>query len=106
MAIPITVKGQKMRIATNQIHCIKNSKNFVKFKFDLDNSWKNFVICAVFEQDNVQYFSEINNGYAFLPEEIQSGLCDVALFGLCGSITATTNRVHLIINDDISTYTN
>lgn len=100
MDILVTVEGQKMKLAACQSHCIAGSKSFVKFRFTLSEEWKNLAVCAVFEQGGKKVYQALSDGCAYLPNEITKGICNMGLLGFGGTITATTNLVRLIIEDD------
>lgn len=102
MDIIAIVKGQKMRLAANNSCYISGSNGFVRFKFELSDEWKNRPMIAMFEQNGKIFSQTVTDGYAFLPSDICEGNCNMSLFGISGTIFATTNRVPLIIKNDIS----
>lgn len=102
MDIIAIVKGQKMRLVANNSCYISGSNGFVRFKYELSDEWKNLSVIAMFEQNGQISSQTVTDGYAFLPSDICEGNCDMTLFGIGGTIFATTNRVPLIINKDIS----
>lgn len=102
MDILAIVKGQKMKLTANNSCYISGSNRFVRFKFEMSDEWKNLSVIAMFEQNGQISSQTVTDGYAFLPSDIREGNCNMTLFGIGGTIFATTNRVPLIIKNDIS----
>lgn len=107
MDILVIVDGQRLKLAANQSHYIEGSNQFVKFRFDLSDEWKELAAHVQFIQNGKPYGQildgEWNNKYAFLPNGIVEGECKMVLWGSNGDVRATTNYITLIIDKDIST---
>ena len=102
MDILAIVKGQRMKLTANNSCHISGSNRFVRFRFEMSDEWKNLSVIAMFEQNGKIFSETVTDGCAFLPSDICEGNCDMTLFGVGGTIFATTNRVPLIIKNDIS----
>ncbi len=114
MDILVTVEGQKMKIATNQRRHIEGSKQFVRFRFDLSEEWRDMIIFANFVQGNVLYPVQLDStACAYLPSEVKEGNCLLVLYGGtsgkqtsendAGSvIKATTEPLFLDIGKDVT----
>lgn len=98
----VIVEGQKIKLAANQSHRVAGSKNFVKFKFEFSDEWKNLVVCALFEQGNKVISETLVDGCVYLPSELSAGRCYMGLLGIGGTINATTNKLPLLIEEDVS----
>ena len=102
MDIIAIVKGQRMKLTANNSCHISGSNRFVRFRFEMSDEWKNLSVIAMFEQNGKIFSETVTDGCAFLPSDICEGNCDMSLFSISGTIFATTNRVPLIIKNDIS----
>lgn len=102
MDILVIVEGQRMKLASNQNHHIEGSNEFVKFKFDLSSEWTGLTVHAQFVQNGENFGGPINGNYTYLPNDIKEGECKLVLWGVDGTVRATTNYISLTIGKDIS----
>ena len=82
MSILVNVINQKMVMSSCNNELVAGSQQFVKFRFNLDEDWKDLVSFAQFRQgENAynQYLDEDN--CAYLPPEIGVGTCTLMLYG-------------------------
>ena len=102
MEILVNVIGQKLKIATNLKCFISGSQQFVKFIFNMDDSWDNLTTFAQFRQNDVAYNQYLDtNNSVYLPREIGAGACTLILYGTGGNVRATTNYLTLTIDENI-----
>ena len=102
MEILVNVIGQKLKIATNLKCFISGSQQFVKFTFNMDDSWDNLQTFAQFRQNDVAYNQYLDaNNSVYLPREIGAGTCTLILYGTGGNVRATTNYLTLTIDENI-----
>lgn len=102
MEILVNVIGQKLKIATNLKCFISGSQQFVKFIFNMDDSWDNLTTFAQFRQNDVAYNQYLDaNKSVYLPREIGAGACTLILYGTGGNVRATTNYLTLTIDENI-----
>lgn len=102
MEILVNVIGQKLKIATNLKCFISGSQQFVKFTFNMDDSWDNLTTFAQFRQNGVAYNQYLDaNNSVYLPSEIVAGACTLILYGTGGNVRATTNYLTLTIDENI-----
>lgn len=102
MEILVNVIGQKLKIATNLKCFISGSQQFVKFTFNIDDSWDNLITFAQFRQNDVAYNQYLDaNNSVYLPREIGAGACTLILYGTGGNVRATTNYLTLTIDENI-----
>lgn len=104
MEIQISVVGQKLRASSNSIRLIDGSQNFVKFTFNLDDSWESLTSYAQFTQNGVAYKVYLDDDNSvFLPHEINEGTCLMALSGTGDGVIATTDFIRLNVAGNILT---
>lgn len=92
MSILVNVINQKMVMSSCNNELVAGSQQFVKFRFNLDEDWKDLVAFAQFRQgENAynQYLDEDN--CAYLPPEIGVGTCTLMLYGSNNATIGTTN---------------
>lgn len=90
--ININVNNQRMMLVSANHKLVSGSQQFVRFHFTLDADWQELTVFAQFVQGEHaynQYLDEDNN--AFLPSEIHSGECQIALYGT-GDVTIGTSN--------------
>lgn len=98
MEILVNVIGQKLKIATNLKCFVSGSQQFVKFTFNMDDSWDNLLTFAQFRQNGAaynQYLDEDNSVY--LPSEIGAGTCTLTLCGTGDDVRAITDCLKFTI---------
>ena len=98
MKILVNVIGQKLKVATNLKYLISGSQQFIKFIFNIDSEWDNFVTFAQFCQNDMiynRYLDEDNSVY--LPTEISSGTCTLTLCGTGDDVRAITDCLKFTI---------
>lgn len=104
MEIQISVVGQKLRASSNSIRLIDGSQNFVKFTFNLDDSWESLTSYAQFTQNGASYNVYLDDDNSvFLPHEIDEGQCLMTLSGTGNGVIATTDFVRLNVVGNILT---
>lgn len=100
--LDINVVGQNMTITNtnNKAKFVEGSQKFVYFKFTFDESWNGLTVFAQFIQNETGYnvYLDNENG-AYLPAEIEHGMCLLVLYGTGGDIVATTNCLVLTIDN-------
>ena len=102
MEILVNVIGQKLKVTTNLKCFISGSQQFVKFIFNMDDSWDNLQTFAQFRQNDVAYNQYLDaNNSVYLPREIGAGTCTLILYGTGGNVRATTNYLTLTIDENI-----
>lgn len=99
MTVIVNVVGQRLTMATNYRFLVDGSQEFVKFKFNLDDDWKDLTVFAQFGQQEKTYNQYLDKEYcAYLPAEVQAGTCTLMLYGTKDTTRATTNYLTLNIN--------
>lgn len=97
MDINMKVLGQQLIVCqpdslTNFNNLVSGTQNFVKFKFELDESWTDLTIFAQFTQNSNSYNIYLDeNNSVFLPTEIENGKCGLLLYGVKDNIIAITD---------------
>lgn len=100
MEIFVNVTNQKLSIASSFCNVVSGSQEFVKFKFILGEEWNGLLTFAQFTQNGRAYNSYLNEeNCAYLPSEIQGGVCTLMLYGADGTIKATTNYLTLKVEN-------
>lgn len=102
MEITINVVNQKLRLASNLRDYVSGSQNFVKFIFNIDNSWDGLYPFAQFIQGGTTYnlYLDSNNA-VYMPPEIQPGECRLTLYGANNGVRATTEALLLTIDESM-----
>lgn len=102
MEIIINVVNQKLRLATNLTTYVSGSQNFVRFVFNLDESWDGLYPFAQFIQDSRTYNWYLDQDNAvYMPSDIQPGECRLVLYGTNNGVKAITDALLLTINDSM-----
>lgn len=106
MDVLVSVVGQQLKIATNFKSLVEGSQNFVRFCFNLDGAWDGLTKVAQFKQGDSAYNVALDDDdRCFLPTEIESGECRVALYGegtnsvADGYVIATTEAIMVKVGD-------
>lgn len=100
MEIFVNVTNQKLSISSSFCNVVSGSQEFVKFKFILGEEWNGLLTFAQFTQNGRAYNSYLNEeNCAYLPSEIQGGVCTLMLYGVDGTIKATTNYLTLKVEN-------
>ena len=105
MRIKIYVNGQKMSVPSAKDLALLNSivadsQAFVTFKFELSEDWRGLIVFAQFVQNGNAYNQFLtSNNEAFLPAEIENGMCTMMLYGSDGEKTGTTNGLTFTVKD-------
>jgi len=108
MNIPISVDGQKLRVATNLKNLVAGTQEFIKFEFTLDEDWSalmpstntNATVFAQFTQNGTAYnvYLDAATRSVYLPSEIVSGSVTLMLYASDGTVHATTNVLTFTID--------
>lgn len=100
MEIFVNVTNQKMSISSSFCNVVSGSQEFVKFKFILGEEWEGLLTFAQFTQNGNAYNSYLDeNNCAYLPSEINGGTCTLMLYGVDGTVKATTNYLTLKVEN-------
>ena len=97
MMINIKVLGQQLIVcqpdSLNKFNnLIAGTQKFIKFKFELDDSWQDLIIFAQFTQNNNSFDVYLDeNNCVYLPGEIQQGKCSLILYGVKEEIIAISD---------------
>ena len=96
MDIFVNVTNQKLSIVSSFCGVVSGSQEFVKFRFILGEEWDGLTTYAQFEQNGNAYNSYLDeDNCVFLPPEINGGTCTLMLFGVSGTVRATTDYLTL-----------
>lgn len=100
MEIFVNVTNQKLSISSSFCNVVSGSQEFVKFKFILGEEWDGLLTFAQFTQSGNAYNSYLDeNNCAYLPSEINGGTCTLMLYGVDGTVKATTNYLTLKVEN-------
>lgn len=101
MEILISVVNQKLKISTNLKTIVAGSQEFIKFVFNLDDSWNGLLTFAQFNQNGAAYNIYLDNeNSCYLPPEITTGEFELTLYGTGGTIVATTDYLTFKVVDN------
>jgi hypothetical protein len=100
MDVFITVNNQKMRCNNNVKTFVAGTQEFISFNFILSEDWENLTIYAQFSQSNKKPYNVYldSQGCAYLPSEIEEGICTLTLKGVKNNTIAVTEPLQLYIS--------
>ena len=99
MELLINVINQKLKLATNLKSLVAGTQQFIKFTFNLSDEWDGLLTFAQFTQNGNAYNLYLDeNNCVFLPSEVTGGTCTLMLYGVDGTVRATTNYLTLKID--------
>ena len=102
MDILVTVKHQKIKVTSNYKPIISGSQKFVKFAFNLDESWSGLTVFAQFIQNGIAYNQYLDSDdCCYLPAEIEEGNCTLMIYGTGNETIGTSNYITLTIDPNI-----
>lgn len=102
MNIQVYVTNQKLKIVTNLKTLVSGSQEFIKFEFILDEDWDGLTVFAQFRQGDVAYNKYLDeDNCVYLPPDTQPGDCLLMLYGTKDLVIATTNYVHMVIDENM-----
>lgn len=91
MDILMSVQGQSLRNRSYS-EMVSDTQEFIKFKFDLSDDWKDLLVFAQFTQGEDSYNVYLDDDKSvYLPAEIKEGAYTLTLYGTGGNVVATTN---------------
>ncbi len=99
--IYINVVNQRLAALSSLKNFVEGSQEFVRFAFNLDDTWSGLRVFAQFTQNGVaynQYLDDENSVY--LPAEIETGTCTLMLYGTGSTTIGTTNYLTLNIGEN------
>lgn len=100
MSININVVSQRLLISSTLDCLVAGSQDFVEFRFNLDNTWKDLSVFAQFRQNEVAYNQFLDsNSCVYLPAEIKPGTCTMMLYGV-GSSKKTRTEILSVNNGE------
>ena len=91
MDILMSVQGQSLRNRSYS-EMVSDTQEFIKFKFNLSDDWKDLLVFAQFTQGEDSYNVYLDDDKSvYLPAEIKEGAYTLTLYGTGGNVVATTN---------------
>ena len=105
MDVPVRVKGQSLQFVNGEPAIASGSTRFVRFLFEFSKDWEGMEVVVRWVNDTAAYESELQEGnYAFLPDGIEPGTCNMVLLGEHeDGRAATTVPIELSIADGSGT---
>lgn len=93
----VCVKGQRIYFYRPPEPIPKSQVNFSRIEFDMDETWSSFLsVVAQFIQNGEPKNVKVEDGYCFVPSELEIGAFELCLRGDDGeSVVATVNRLTL-----------
>lgn len=99
MTILINVVNQDLRLMTPFGALVSGTQKFIRFKFMLNEIWKDVMPFAQFVQNDVGYNVYLDeDNCVYLPTEIKDGTFTLMLYGAGEEVIATTNYLRIKIN--------
>lgn len=101
MTLIFSCIGQSLMRSDNNL-IAENSQNYLKARFDLDESWNGLAVTACFKYKSSTYHVVLKDGACTVPwEVVKAGEFRVSLFGTSGEdvnlIRATSNEVKVFV---------
>lgn len=91
MEILVNVQGQSLS-CKSYCDTVDGTQEFIKFRFDLSDDWKDLLVFAQFTQGEDAYNVYLDDDKSvYLPAEIKEGAYSLTLYGTGGNVVATTN---------------
>ena len=98
--IYINVVNQRLAALSSLKNFVEGSQEFVRFAFNLDDTWSGLTVFAQFTQDGVAYNQYLDSeNSVYLPAEIETGTCTLMLYGTGSRTIGTTNYLTLNIGE-------
>lgn len=93
----VCVRGQRIYFYRSPEPIPKLQVNFSRIEFDMDETWSSFLsVVAQFIQNGEPKNVKVEDGYCFVPSELEIGAFELCLRGDDGeSVVATVNRLTL-----------
>ena len=91
----VCVKGQRIYFYRPPEPIPKSQVNFSRIEFDMDETWSSFLsVVAQFIQNGEPRNVQVEDGYCFVPSELEIGAFELCLRGDDGeSVVASVNRL-------------
>ena len=101
MDILVNVVNQRLKVSTNQKTFVAGTQEFIRFVFELSDDWSSLTTFAQFQQNGHSYnvYLDSNNS-VYLPTEIVSGDCTLALQGNRSRIIAKSAPLVFSVEKD------
>ena len=93
--------NQRLKVSTNQKTFVAGTQEFIRFVFELSDDWSSLTTFAQFQQNGHSYNQYLDsNNSVYLPTEIVSGTCTLALQGNKNRIIAKSAPLTFSIEND------